>query len=87
MEDAHISKINEISQQYQDQINAKNSTIQSLERSLLHIKEDRNNKIENDHELQQKIKELESEKYQILKEKSQISLDKQNQLHTPYQAS
>ena len=82
LEDAHISKINEISQQYQDQINAKNSTIQSLERSLLHIKEDRNNKIENDHELQQKIKELESEKYQILKEKSQISLDKHKQIES-----
>merc|ERR1712228_602358 len=62
--------------------NAKNSTIQSLEASLLSIKEDRNKYHQNDNELQQTIKELETEKYQILKEKSQISLDKQKQIES-----
>merc|ERR1712048_1541098 len=46
LESAHLSKINQITAQFQDQINAKNGTIQSLEASLLSIKEDRNEKIE-----------------------------------------
>merc|ERR1712228_939010 len=80
LENANIHKINEISSEYQQQIKSKNKIIESLEASLLKLKEERNNKIEDGNELNEKIKELEAEKYEILKEKSSISLEKQEQI-------
>ena len=80
LEDDHLSKIDELKAEYEQQLKSKSKLIKTLESSLLKVKEERNTKIEDSDELKQKINELESEKYEILKEKSALSLEKQEQI-------
>ena len=82
LENDHLIKIDEIKKEYQQEIKCKTKTIETLEQSLLKVKEERNIKIEDGDELKEKIKELEREKYEILKEKSSLSLEKQEQIES-----
>ena len=82
LEDDHLSKIDQLKSEYEQQLKSKSKLIESLESSLLKVKEERNVKIEDGDELKQKINELESEKYEILKEKSSLSLEKQEQIES-----
>eukprot|EP00484_Ammonia_sp_Unknown_P018291 CAMPEP_0197035258 /NCGR_PEP_ID=MMETSP1384-20130603/13113_1 /TAXON_ID=29189 /ORGANISM="Ammonia sp." /LENGTH=590 /DNA_ID=CAMNT_0042465301 /DNA_START=21 /DNA_END=1792 /DNA_ORIENTATION=+ len=82
MDNEHAAKLDELRREYEQQLKSKSASIESLEASLLKVKEERNTTIEDGDEMKMKLSELEQEKREILQEKSQVLLEKQQQIES-----
>mmetsp|Transcript_2756 Transcript_2756/g.5197 ORF Transcript_2756/g.5197 Transcript_2756/m.5197 type:complete len:671 (+) Transcript_2756:32-2044(+) len=78
--DEHEQQLSALKHDFEQQLSAKQATFNALESNLLQVKQERNHTIESGESLRAQIAELEAEKLSILSEKSQLCIDKQQQM-------
>jgi len=80
--EAHLAKISKITAEFDLQISLKNKSIASLERALLKVKEERNDKMMDRDKMSAVVAELRAEREAILREKAVVATEKKEQIES-----